>query len=124
MILAQRLALALVLAGLCGARPAAAGHMDCRTDKGPVTDTICHSREYRAMVGEIRALMDRAMAGFTPEDRKRLIASDAADRKRRAGCAWAAHNSAHPGVAVDECVRASLESQVRALRVLVERGGY
>ena len=43
--------------------------------------------------------------------------------RQPSGCDWAAHNSAHPGAAIDECVRASLEERVRRLRGVVARSG-
>jgi hypothetical protein len=120
-----RLALTcLCLLGTATPGLAAKSVLDCRKDRNAATLVICGSPEYVAMVREIDALTDRARARFAPDDRRRLAQSELAFYRKRQGCAWAAHNSAHPGVAVDECIRASLEGRVRALRIMVDRGGF
>ena len=96
---------------------------DCRKPQRAVAKTICESPEYRAMDREIAALTDRAKAELTEGEQSQLVASTARFTRQRAGCEWAAHNSAHPGTAIDECVRASLEERVRRLRSVVARSG-
>lgn len=103
---------------------AAAPALDCRKARGGVDGEICGSGEFRAMDREVAALYDRGMAAFSPADRQRLAESQAGFLKKRRGCEWAAHHSAHPGVAVEECVRGAMEGRVHALRAAVERGGY
>ena len=72
---------------------------------------------------EIAALTDRAKLELTDGEQSQLAASTARFVRQRSGCEWAAHNSAHPGTAIDECVRASLEERVRRLRGVVTRSG-
>ena len=96
---------------------------DCRKPHSSVARTICTSPEYVAMDREIAALTDRAHAELTPGEQSQLVASTARFVRQRSGCEWAAHNSAHPGTAIDECVRASLEERVRRLRNVVARTG-
>jgi uncharacterized protein YecT (DUF1311 family) len=103
---------------------AATATIHCRAAHGAVATTICGSPEYLAMDREIAALTDRAISqASSPPDRLNLFRGEAIYLHNRQGCEWAAHHSAHPGAAVDECVRASLEGRVRALRVMVDRGG-
>ena len=73
---------------------------------------------------EIAALYDRGMTQFTGGDRHRLVVSQQAFLHQRTGCDWAAHHSAHPGVAVEECIRTTMETRVRALRQVVDRGRF
>ena len=73
---------------------------------------------------EIAALYDRGMTQFTDGDRHRLVVSQQAFLRQRTGCDWAAHHSAHPGVAVEECIRTTMETRVRALRQVVDRGRF
>ncbi len=87
-----------------------------------ITRTICASPEYVAMDREIVALLDRAEARFAPVDAHRLALDQQAYLRKREGCDWASHNSAHPGAAVDECLRAVMDARVHALRVAVDRG--
>lgn len=96
---------------------------DCRKPHTAVARTICSSPEYVAMDREIAALTDRARAELSPGEQSQLVASTARFTRQRTGCEWAAHNSAHPGTAIDECVRASLEERVRRLRGVVGRAG-
>ena len=116
----HRLRFAAITLVLGGASPCAAASqtktLDCKAPRGAVARTICGSSEYVAMDREIAALTDRARAELTPGEESQLTASTARYIRQRAGCEWAAHNSAHPGTAIDECVRASLEERVRRLR--------
>lgn len=82
----------------------------------PVERTICASPEFRAMDREIAALYDRSLSVADGEARHRVVLGQQAFLKRRGECGWAAHHSAHPGVAVEECVRAAMEGRVAALR--------
>lgn len=110
--------------GTVGIALAAAPPIDCHKAQGAVDQEICGSSEFRAMDHEVTALYDRGMASFAPNDRHRLAESQLGFLKHRRGCAWAAHHSAHPGVAVEECVRNAMEGRVHALRAAVDRGGY
>lgn len=130
---ASRLCLALAAALAAGGAAAATSRhptaaqatptFDCRKPQSAVARTICDSLEYRAMDREIAALTDRAKAELTPAELSQLGESTARWLRQRNGCEWAAHNSAHPGTAIDECVRASLEGRVRRLRDVVARTG-
>ena len=119
--------LATIALVVCAASPALAVQQtktyDCRTPHSSVARTICGSPEYVAMDREIAALTDRARAELTSGEQSQLVASTARFVRQRSGCEWAAHNSAHPGTAIDECVRASLEERVRRLRGVVSRSG-
>lgn len=95
----------------------------CRAPHGAVARTICDSAEYKAMDREIAALTDRAKILLSKGELSQLAQSTARFVRQRNGCEWAAHNSAHPGTAIDECVRASLEERVRRLRGVVARTG-
>lgn len=108
---------------LAGPGPAGAAAIRCHPARGAVAATICDSPEYLAMDREIAALFDRATAQVSPGDRSLLVKSQAHFLDQREGCGWAAHHSAHPGSAIDECVRASMEGRVRSLRTLVDRAG-
>ena len=68
---------------------------------------------------EISALNDRGMVELGSRNRM-LAQSQFRFFKRRNGCAWASHNSAHPGEAVDECVRGIMEGRLRVLRTVVD----
>lgn len=103
---------------------AAAPAIDCRKAHGAVDGEICGSSEIMAMDREVAALYDRGMVAFSPVDRHRLAESQQDFLKKRRGCEWAAHHSAHPGVAIAECVRNAMEGRVHALRATVDRGGY
>lgn len=103
---------------------AAAPAVDCRKAHGAVDGEICGSSEFLAMDRELAALYDRGMTAFSPADRRRLAESQLGFLKKRRGCEWAAHHSAHPGVAIEECVRNATEGRVHALRAVVDRGGY
>ncbi len=123
---ARRLTLLLVLLvaspGLVAA--ATVPPIDCRHDRKVVGRTICASRELTAIDKEIAALNDRGAAQFGAGDQQRLAQSQLNFFKRRNGCAWASHNSAHPGTAVAECIGAAMEDRVRSLRAAVDRGHY
>ena len=113
---------ALLAAG--GWARAGAPPIDCRRAHGAVDQEICGSSEFLAMDREVTALYDRGMASFSAADRHRLADSQLGFLKRRRGCDWAAHHSAHPGVAVEECVRGAMEGRVHWLRTAVDRGGF
>ena len=117
---------ACVLALATAAKPPAAAAapetVTCHAAQGAVARTICASPEYVAMDREIAALVDLAAARFAPLDRQRLVANQGAYLKQRAGCDWASHHSAHPGAAIDECVRSVMDNRVRTLRAAVDRG--
>jgi uncharacterized protein len=100
---------------------AATATLRCRAAHGMVDQTICASPEYVAMDREIAALTDRAKAQMPKGEQSQLAESTARYMRQRKGCGWAAHNSAHPGTAIDECVRASMETRVRRLRDVVDR---
>ena len=104
------------------AASAAAPAIACAKARGDVDRNICGSPELLAMDREIAALYDRGLAEVAGGDRHQLVVSQQSFLRQRAGCAWAAHHSAHPGVAVDECVRAAMEGRVRALRTVADRG--
>ena len=89
-----------------------------------VGQTICASPELAAIDREIGALNDRGMAQFAAGDQRRLAQSQIAFFKRRSGCAWASHHSAHPGTAVAECIGAAMEERLRTLRLIVDRGRF
>lgn len=125
--MAQRVAIgavAIVVLLASGAARAAAPPIDCRHARGSVDQEICGSSEFLAMDREVTALFDRGMASFSAGDRHKLAESQLGFLKKRRGCEWAAHHSAHPGVAVEECVRGSMEGRVHALRAAVDRGGF
>lgn len=114
-----------VAAPFCAATSGiAAPALDCRKAATDVDREICGSDELKAMDREIAALYDRGLASFTGEDRHRLAQSQVAFVHRREGCSWAAHHSAHPGVAVEECVRNSMDGRLRTLRSIVDRGRF
>lgn len=115
-------AVALLVAS--GWAHAAAPPLDCRKANGAVDQEICGSSEFLAMDRELTALYDRGMASFSPTDRHRLADAQIGFLKKRRGCEWAAHHSAHPGVAIEECVRSAMEGRVHALRAAVDHGGY
>ncbi len=115
-------AVALLAAG--GWARAAPLPIDCRHAHGAVNQEICGSGEVLAMDREVTALYDRGMASFSSADRHRLAESQLGFLKKRRGCEWASHHSAHPGVAVGECVRGSMEGRVHSLRAAVDRGGF
>ena len=121
-----RLATIALLSGLPAqafAAPQQTKAFDCKKPHSAVARTLCGSSEYVAMDREIAALTDRARAELTPGEQSQLVASTARFTRQRSGCEWAAHNSAHPGTAIDECVRASLEERVRRLRGVVAKSG-
>ena len=89
----------------------------------PVERTICASPEFKAMDREIAALYDRALSVADGEARHRVVAGQQAFLKRRGDCAWAAHHSAHPGVAVEECVRGAMDGRVASLRDVADGRG-
>ncbi len=102
---------------------AATPPINCKKARTPVEQTICASPEFIAMDRELAALYDRGLAEFSPDERHQLAQSQSAFLKQRDGCAWAAHHSAHPGTAVNECIRDKMEIRLRALRGAVDRGG-
>ena len=124
--LCPRLVQALGLFALLAAGPADASTsaLKCRAVRGTIDKTICGSPEYLAMDREIAALVDLADLRFSPDDRHRLADGQTRYLERRASCQWAAHHSAHPGAAVDECLHASMDGRAKALRAAVDRGGF
>jgi len=102
---------------------AATPPINCKKAHSPVEQTICASPEFIAMDRELAALYDRGMAEFAPDERHNLARSQLLFLKQRSGCAWAAHHSAHPGTAVNECIRDKMEIRLRALRGAADRGG-
>lgn len=124
----QRMAIgaaaAVALLATGGWARAAAPPIDCRHAHGAVDQEICGSGEVLAMDREVSALYDRGMASFSADDRHRLAESQLGFLKKRRGCEWAAHHSAHPGVAIEECVRGAMEGRVHSLRAAVDRGGF
>ncbi len=103
---------------------AAPPSIQCHAAKTSVERTICASPESLALDQEVTALYNRGLAKFMAADKHRLAQSQVAYIRHRDGCAWASHHSAHPGPAVSECVRGSMEERLRALRGIVDRGGY
>ena len=71
---------------------------------------------------EIAALYDRGLTQMSGDDRHRLVVGQKAFIRQRTGCDWAAHHSAHPGIAVEECIRSTMETRVRSLRQVVDKG--
>ena len=114
--------LALTMAAKPPAAVAAPETVRCAAARGAVERTICASTEYVAMDREVAALVDLAAARFAPVDRQRLVATPGAYLKQRAGCDWASHHSAHPGAAIDECIRSVMDARMRTLRGAVDRG--
>ncbi len=113
----------LALCALVQPAMAAPSTLKCRVaGVSTITRTICASPEYVAMDHEIVALLDLAEARFAPVDARRLAVGQSAYLKKREGCEWASHNSAHPGAAVDECLRSVMDARVHALRLAVDRG--
>ena len=121
---ARLLSLTLLFAASASAGAVTTPPVDCRRDKHVVGKTICASPELAAIDKEIAALNDRGMAQFASGDQRRLGQSQVAFFKRRSGCAWASHHSAHPGTAVAECIGAAMEERLHTLRAVVDRGGY
>ncbi len=111
---------ALVVAPVHAATPP----INCHKARSVTDRALCEAPDQVAMDREIAALYDRGLASFDPESRHRLAQSQLAFLKRRSGCAWASHHSAHPGPAVSECVRGAMEDRVQGLRSVVDRGGY
>jgi uncharacterized protein len=105
------------------AAQAATPPINCKKASTTIEKTICESPEFVAMDREIAALYDRGLAAFSIDDRHRLAAGQLAFIKQRGGCAWASHHSAHPGPAINECIRDKMETRLRSLRTSVDRGG-
>ncbi len=124
MLLRSSLAIAAALLSCATGAHAASPPIACGKAASPVDRTICASPEFKAMDREIAALYDRALTQVEGDARHRVVAGQQAFLKRRGGCAWAAHNSAHPGVAVEECVRGAMEARVGALRDAVDGGHF
>lgn len=97
--------------------------INCKKAANPVDIAICASAEFFAMDRELAALYDRGLAELSGDERHRLAQGQLAFLKQRVGCAWAAHHSAHPGPAVNECIRDKMENRLRILRVIADRGG-
>lgn len=114
----RSLPLLLLLAGTTGTLAASPPIACGKVEAGgtAVERAICASPEFKAMDREIAALYDRALSVADGEARHRVVAGQQSFLKRRGECGWAAHHSAHPGVAVEECVRAAMDGRVAALR--------
>jgi uncharacterized protein len=97
--------------------------INCKKITTEVDRAMCESPEFVAMDREVAALYDRGMAEFSADERHRLAQSQLLFLKQRNGCAWAAHHSAHPGIAVNECIRDKIEIRLRSLRIIVDRSG-
>lgn len=106
------------------AAAAASPPLACRAAHDEVDRVICTSPETLALEGEINALYGRGMATFNADDRHRLAQSQLTYIQKRKGCDWAAHHSAHPGSAIDECVHAMMDDRLRSLRHVVDSGRY
>lgn len=117
------LATTLFVAANRGAE-AAAPAIACGKPGGAVDREICGSPELLAMDREIAALYDRGLATVPGEGRHRIVVAQQTFLRRRGGCGWAAHHSAHPGVAIEECVRGAMEDRIRALRSTADRGRF
>lgn len=102
---------------------AATPPVNCKKAVNPVDRAICASPEFVAMDRELAALYDRGLAELNGDERHRLAQGQVAFLKQRNGCAWAAHHSAHPGPAVNECIRDKMETRLRLLRVTADRSG-
>lgn len=102
---------------------AATPPINCKKASTTIEKTICELPEFVAMDREIAALYDRGLAEFSGDDRHGLAQSQLAFIKQRSGCAWASHHSAHPGPAINECIRDKMETRLHALRNRVDRGG-
>ena len=96
--------------------------LNCHVRKTAVDRAICLSPEDAALDREIVALYDRGLSKFQIDDQRRLAQSQVAYFRRRNGCSWASHHSAHPGTAITECVTSIMEERVRVLRAVVDRG--
>jgi uncharacterized protein len=103
---------------------AATPPINCKKATTEIERTICDTPEFVAMDREIAALYDRGVASFSADQRHQLGQSQLAFLKQRAGCAWASHHSAHPGPAINECIRDKMETRLRSLRGAVDRGGW
>lgn len=108
---------------LSGVADAKSPPIDCGKARTPVDRELCSSPADVALDREIATLYDRGLAEFGPEDRHVLAQSQVKFVRARAKCEWAAHQSAHPGTAVGECLRSKMEERVRYLRRAVDRGG-
>jgi uncharacterized protein len=117
------LAFVMAMTAVAGAH-AATPPINCHAARNPVERTICASPEIVALDQEITALYNRGMAKFAGEARHRLAQSQLAYLRRRAGCSWASHHSAHPGPAVDECIRSSMGDRLRGLRNAIDKAGF
>lgn len=102
---------------------AASPPINCKKASTPVDQAICEAPEFVAMDREIAALYDRGLASLDPDGRAQLAQGQLAFLKQRRGCAWAAHHSAHPGTAVEECIRDKMDNRLKALRNVVDNGG-
>ncbi len=120
---AALIAAAGIVLPICQAQ-AASPPIDCHRARTPVDKEICASPADIALDREIAALYDRGIAEFNPADRHTLAQGQLKYLKARAGCAWAAHHSAHPEAALSECVRTKMDERERSLRHALDRGGY
>jgi|GEM_PF-1818954 len=114
----------IVLSQAASNARAATPPINCKKAATTVERTICATPEFLAMDREIAALYDRGVAAFSTDQRHRLGQSQLAFLKQRSGCDWASHHSAHPGPAINECIRDKMETRLRSLRGAVDRGGW
>lgn len=118
-----RLLLVALLWPVVAAAAPATPPLACRPPHSAVDRAICESSELLAMDREIAALYDRGRALTDPATRARMVRRRGLFLLARENCGWAAHDSAHPGTAVDECIRAAMDARLAALRRFVDAGG-
>jgi uncharacterized protein len=122
--LSRVMLLALIAIAPANLAWAAATPINCRGARTPVDRMVCASPETVALDQEITALYNRGMAKLAGEERHWLAQTQLAYLRRRGGCDWASHHSAHPGPAITECVTGAMGERLRFLRSAVDRGGY
>lgn len=113
--------LVFTVIGLAAAATAETKPIACRSTKSPAEKIVCASSELVAMDREIAALYDRGRSDVGADGRKHLANGQAAFLRQRKDCSWASHHSAHPGSALDECVRGAMDERLRVLRRFVDR---
>jgi uncharacterized protein len=97
--------------------------INCKKASSTIEKAICDSPEFVAMDREIAALYDRGLASLPADQRHQLAQGQLSFIKQRSGCAWASHHSAHPGPAINECIRDKMENRLNSLHNLVDRNG-
>jgi uncharacterized protein YecT (DUF1311 family) len=100
---------------------AATPPINCKKASTVIEKTICETPEFVAMDREIAALYDRGLTALPGDQHHQLAQGQLAFLKQRSGCAWASHHSAHPGPAINECIRDKMESRLRSLHNLTDR---